>query len=398
MVTLTAGCKVKTIPTPVVEEPQEEPTLKTTAESTPTVVQETLYPVAENDTVPPLPQLSLQSISFFTKDAGWGLTNERKLVRTSDGGNSWLDVTPESALITDAEFGPRPILEFLDDQTAWYALSDFETSTLFYTQDAGSTWQTTELPFSVAAMDFINANDGFILSDLGVAAGSQYVAVLQTADSGLTWQQRFSHEPGMSKELPESGIKSGIAFMDASKGWIGGSEPVTDSIYLFRTLNSGQYWNVVDINIPVELTGSFFESFPPIFTDTLNGYLPVRVLDPSGKISLAFFHTVDAGETWTYASSLPDSFLFDFEGSSAGIAGSQTALYLTSDGAQTWQDLTNTLPSGQFLLEVEILDGETAWILTVPDLDDSSPHTLYKTEDGGNNWQSLTLSIILGSN
>ncbi len=357
---------------------------------------ESVYPVDETSVsvVPVENFVPIQSFEMFADGQGWGLFNRYNLMHTSNGGLSWQEVTPQTNLIPEGEFGPSLDHFFLNGNTAWYMLWQNEESTLFHTTDAGATWAETGLSMPGKQLFFFDEANGFLLSDLGVAAGSHYVALYSTSDAGLTWTMQFAHEPGLSKDLPEGGSKSGLTFLDINKGWITGNAPIDKFIYLYQTINNGQNWEVVDILLPDDISEIFFEADPPIFYDNSVGLLPVRALGESVDFSLLFFNSADAGDNWQFASKIPAGTLYDFAEASIGLAGSSNALFKTADGAITWQDISVSLPNGEYLLQVQVVSAETAWILTSPSPEDSNSHHLYQTSDGGVSWNLLQAEVV----
>lgn len=374
-----------------------------------------VYPIVKESTVPSadqsgatastpeaVPSLSvpLRTLSMFSDGKGWGLAEHHRLLKTQDKGYTWRDVTPNPALISQGEYGTGVFIYLLDSSKAWYLLSDFENSTLFMTRDAGETWSESTLAFPGGQLYFLDANNGYLLSDLGVGAGSQWVALYHTSDGGLTWEQRFSHEPGTESDLPGSGIKSGMTFIDDQNGWITGSVPMDSYIYLYRTRNGGVNWEEVLISIPVSLSGSFLEPTSVVIPPGSNGdqlFMPVRVLGTSDPYTLAFFQSLDAGETWSLLSSVPDASRSDFADSLLGISGGEHSLYMTLDGAETWSDLSTNLPKGESLLQIESVSDGNLWILTTPTPEDLSVVHLYRSANSGASWELLPAVLTSSS-
>ena len=108
---------------------------------------ESVYPVDEtSEPAQPIAEfLPIQSFEMFVDGQGWGLFNRYSLMHTSDSGLSWREVTPQTSLIPEGEFGPSLDYFFLSGSTAWYMLWQFEEGTLFYTTDSGVTWTETDL-------------------------------------------------------------------------------------------------------------------------------------------------------------------------------------------------------------------------------------------------------------
>ena len=88
-------------------------------------------------------------------------------------------------------------------------------------------------------MQFVNAQDGWVLADFGGgAAGSEGVNLFRTTDGGQTWSLVAS-APGT---LPLQGIKSGMGWISATTGWITGSIANPNVFYLYRTQDGGVSW------------------------------------------------------------------------------------------------------------------------------------------------------------
>jgi len=373
------------------------------------------YPIVKESTVPSadqsdatastpeaVPSLSvpLRTLSMFSDGKGWGLAEHDRLLNTQDKGYTWQDMTPEPALISEGEYSPGVFTYFLDGEKAWYLQSNFETSTLFISSDSGESWTESTLAFPGGQLYFIDENNGYLLSDLGVGAGSQWVALYHTSDGGLTWEQRFSHEPGTESDLPGSGIKNGMTFIDDQNGWITGSVPIDSYIYLYRTRNGGVNWEKVLIYIPDSLSGSFLEAISVICPPSPGGnmlLIPVRVLGTSDPYPLAFFQSLDSGETWSLLSSVPDASRSDFADSLSGISGGEQTLFVTSDGAQTWSNLSTNLPKGESLLQIEAVSDGNLWILTTPTPEDLSVVHLYRSANSGASWELLPAVLTSSS-
>jgi len=119
-------------------------------------------------------------------------------------------------------------------------------------------------------------------------------------------------------------------------------------------------------------------------------------MGPLSLIPCFFCRTTDAGGTWTYVSTIPVGIYlpaYDFSDASTGWISSGETLYITTDGANTWQDLIASLPAGEMLLQVDSISAEIAWLLTSPDPEDYSVKHLYQTVDGGVTWERLPATL-----
>lgn len=97
---------------------------------------------------------------------------------TVNGGQSWIELTPPSGAVALRRVQ-------MIDYSRWWV--EGNTGVLYYTIDAGSTWQTRALPVTPSTgggLQFVNALVGFV--SVGV---SSTVQVWRTIDGGYTWEQ-----------------------------------------------------------------------------------------------------------------------------------------------------------------------------------------------------------------
>jgi len=390
----------ETAPVPTVEiRPSETPEDSATepaveAGTSTSTIEPSLTATEEiSPTLPTFPNPVIFELGMFTPEEGWAVTQDgNHLLKTNDGGETWLDVVPSELYPLPEGFaylGMDPF--FLDEETAWFSPNALGNGTLYHTQNGGVNWVTTDLPFDRARYFFLNINDGYALVDLGAGAGSHYIALYRTEDGGSTWSQVFSHEPGESKSLPESGSKSGITFLDVDHGWIGGTYPMTDYFYLHFTEDGGATWaQETDISLPAVYDGSWLEVWQPIFVSDFVGYLPVRALAPDDNTYLLVYRSDDSGQTWTFQNSVQDGRVLDFYAVDAGWVAASTSLFQTSDGGASWNPITiSSGPVGELILAVDFVDAEHGWIIATPDDETWIPRKLYRTSDGGMNWTQL---------
>ncbi len=337
-------------PTPVgvTETDVIEPPTETGTETTPATATETEEPPSS---LPVFSSPVIRHITMFTPLEGWGVTNDGNyLLLTLDGGGTWLDATPAGLHPLPAgltTFGLQPF--FLDESTAWFTPNSTGVATLYHTQDGGAHWTTTALPFNNARFFFLNLTDGYALVDLGAAAGSHYVALYRTVDGGETWAEVFTHEPGESKSLPESGSKSGITFLDMNTGWVGGTIPMTDHFYLYMTTDGGATWTQgTDISLPGPYAGSFLEVWQPFFVNNTVGYLPVRSMASDSTMHLLIYRSSDSGQTWSFQIAVQDGRAVDFHNIDGGWIAAGTSLLQTMDGGATWAPVPGAgIPPGR---------------------------------------------------
>ena len=372
----------------------EGETETSTAISTPT--ETTTATPTETATATPEPSPAMPvyapsdifSINMFSPDEGWALTRYGShILRTDDGGLTWMDATPP-VLSTLTDLNLQPF--FLDADTAWFTPYGYADGVVLHTQDGGLTWSETPLPFDNARFFFLDPSSGYALVDLGAGAGSQYVALYRTLDGGTNWTEVFSHEPGETSSLPGSGTKNGITFRDIDHGWIGGTIPMTDTFHFYATTDGGVTWaKATDISLPLGITDAWLDVWQPAFVSPTVAYLPVRSLDSSGN-QLLIYRSDDDGETWAYQNAVEDGRDLDVISADEAWVAANFALYRTLDGGATWTVVPAVgIPAGTFFMDVEFVDDMNGWVVTTPDGDTWEPLEVYRTVDGGASWTLL---------
>ncbi len=344
----------------------------------------------------------LYKIKIFLGGEGWAINVDKtQYYRTVNFGEHWVTATPPE-LSKNAKDYPQISNYFTSGRTAYVLLSrPEEKSILFHTTDGGENWETTKLDFPGGHLHFISHTEGFILSSLGVGAGSEYVAVQHTTDSGKTWQTVFSHEPGQDAgTLPSSGIKNGITFMDDKVGFVTGSAPISESLYLYRTSDGGVTWEQKSCEaIPVFGEGDIWEPSPVRRVSPTTAFVAIKAHIAERETTVTHWcKTTDAGETWQFISSRDQVEFSDFGSANYGLAYSKDKLLRTSDGGVTWEDYTeNACPSMKPVTFQVVSDGLAYMVCSSSapeDLINLNQNRLFVSMTKGRRWQTVEASII----
>lgn len=338
---------------------------------------------------PPVESPALLEIHFVNELDGWGVS-ESWIVRTNDGGITWYNVTPTEV----EEVGSAVETFILDKDHAWIQKPDFNNfpnnGLLYHTADGGLTWTISSTPFSGGDLSFIDENNGWMLADLGVGAGSNAVAVFQTTDGGATWIQRYTNDPNLpdaGDSLPLGGLKADLVPLDMQTAWVGGVVYSPGTIYLYRTDDGGQNWTQVSLELP-EGAEDFelgIDEDQVQFVSAEDGFLVVRMSGDSTQT--AVYITNDGGDTWQLTPTLiPNAGASDFLSAEEAIIYNGEQFYLTRDAGRTWTTVSPDIVFGDSFATMEFVNLNSGWILTVA----NEKRSLYRTHDGGATWLPVT--------
>jgi photosystem II stability/assembly factor-like uncharacterized protein len=282
----------------------------------------------------------------------------------------------------------------LDKDHAWVQKPDFNNfpnnGLLYHTADGGLTWIISSTPFSGGDLSFIDADNGWMLADLGVGAGSNAVAVFQTTDGGATWTQTYTNDPNLpdaSDSLPLGGLKSDLLPRDMQTAWVGGVIYSPGTVYLFRTDDGGRNWSPVNLELPsgAENFELGIDRDQMQFVTANDGFLIVRMSGDSTQT--AVYVTNDGGETWRLTPTLiSQAGQSDFVSAEEVVIYSGEQFYVTRDAALTWTTISPDIVFGDSFATMDFVNPDNGWIITVAD----DQRALYRTHNGGATWLPVT--------
>jgi photosystem II stability/assembly factor-like uncharacterized protein len=350
-----------------------------------------------------LPVLTSQiaSLKMIDKDNGWAWTNTNRLLRTSDGGQTWTDRTPEGQVWSEGFFP-------LDRQTAWLPifLQASNRFGLLHTTDGGQTW--TEYPYGPASgLHFQNASNGWAITG-DVGAGNIYYALSETRDGGKTWAPIPVKVPTEETGLPPGTIHlcsicEDSFYYDPSRIIIVyGDEASMESKGAVRmqiSLDLGNTWQTRNLPLPKDTPDAIVAGSSATFFSATNGMLAVHLIkdDNSGNPvyqRLAIYATQDGGANWSLLPGIAENVTpytqVKIVSQTDIYAQCGNALCASHDGALTWSKVPSNLDfarndTGSVGL-LDFLDTQTAWVSIM----ENESSSLYKTTDGGATWKKLT--------
>ena len=334
-------------------------------------------------------KIPLQSIDMLTARAGWAVSQTGRVLRTTDGGAGFADVTPPG--MPQGTPGSVEIsLTATGTEHAWVAVAQNGSPNLppvrvYYTTNGGSNWRRAALQESgMPQIGFLSDRTGFLLLHEGAAAGSEGVLLLRSSDGGRSWRVVADGRPtAQSPTVIFGGQKSGFGFASPQRGWLTGNWAAS-SILLYATQDGGKGWRVQNLTLPSGLTaqGGSAESLPPVFFGTQDGVLPVRFFAPGEP--LVFYRTKDGGKTWTPTapvqggqnlapySVVSASLLFVTDGSK---------VYRSTDGGLQWTAVQPDV-SLKNATQIDFTSSADGWAVV--------HGKLLRTTDGGSTWRATS--------
>ncbi len=337
------------------------------------------------------------AIAMIDASTGWATVGQsspsgsslQTLLRTTDGGVTWKDVTP--CFDRGAIVGPA---YFFDASTAWLAVrrKDVKAVAVFRTFDGGAEWRATTVPtWEFPCIEGFSVTDGdhvWMLATYGAAMGSEPTDIFASSDGGDSWRRVASARPDANPPpgaLPFAGNKMGLAFADDRNGWVVGTshEP---GLWLQATSDGGKTWAPENLSLPDDysLTYGSLDTLPPIFFRSADGARRDGVLGvlvrAEGKPPL-FYVTHDAGESWSLAASPKGPVTaWSFADAGHGFALGGDKLWATADGCRTWTEIRpNYTLTG--VTQLDFVSDQIGWAI--------GPGIYLKTVDGGKAWSSV---------
>jgi photosystem II stability/assembly factor-like uncharacterized protein len=337
----------------------------------------------------PLPEGNeLFAATFIDADNGWVVGGNGAVMRTSNGGASWvsqgnpLRTTPFlglSIVFTDALTGViamnnGSLLRSTDGGFSWDLLprTGFALRTLRLAPD-GSLWGCGNVGIIARSTDgglnwtSMNSGSTTVFYDLAFPDASTIIAtggggvLLRSGDGGQQWN---------SVAAPLGTDIISVDFADANNGLA-----VQLPRYLLRSTDGGQSWS--DTSFAV------------------NEFTQVRFADNNAAWLLSnspgsVYKTTDAGQSWQFVEverPRRTTFFaaFSFSADEAVLVGNGGAIYMSSDGGATWTQQGEAFSRAHFR-SVTALSDSSGWVF--------GDKSAYVTRDYGKTWTgSDTISL-----
>ena len=239
--------------------------------------------------------VELRGLSAVSQSIAWASGQKGTVLRTVDGGRTWLARTVAGAEALDLR-----AIAATSASTA-FAMSIGDSSRIFRTTDGGRTWSlrfvSTRKGSFLDAIRFWDARHGIAVSD---PVDGKFL-IVTTKDGGQTWQE--TPAAGMPPALPREGAfaasGSCLTVRGGGDAWFvtGGASVAR----VFRTTAYGKSWTASDSPIRAESAAEGI--FSVVFRDATHGVISGG---DYGKAALGGRNvalTSDGGRTWTLVDS-----------------------------------------------------------------------------------------------
>jgi photosystem II stability/assembly factor-like uncharacterized protein len=259
---------------------------------------------------------SLSSVWFISENVGFVAAFDGSVYKTTDGGNSWLQVTSGTTL-------PLYAIHFLNSIEGFMVGGQTSGTgpvppgaIMLHTTDGGQTWNKVSISLSekieLRAICFVNDSVGF-------SAGGR--SILSTKDRGITWKE--TKVDGLQWDMID------VKFIDNRRGMV-----ACRSGNVLTTTDGGDHWNL--------------SNTIPVVGATSLSFAGKDVVYLAGDTSIA--RSMDFGKTWSNLPMSPKRISqLIFPSDSIGIAfgaglytggcfGSYpAAIYYTTNGGLQWK-------------------------------------------------------------
>ncbi|MEU1281341.1 oxidoreductase [Streptomyces sp. NPDC005805] len=287
-------------------------------------------------------QARFRGLAAVSRTTAWAAGSAGTVLRTTDGGRTWADVSPEGA--EGLEF--RDVEAFDARRAVVLAIGEGEASRLLRTEDGGRTWtesfRNTDPRAFYDCVAFFDSRHGLAMSD---PVDGRF-RILSTGDGGRSW--RVLPDTGMPAALPgEAGFAaSGQCLVTAGRSdvWLATGGGAAGRV--LHSADRGRTWTVADSTIPAGDPARGV--FALAFRDRAHGLAvggDYRTGEPSPRAAAV---TRDGGRGWRQAATPPPAYRSGVawlpHTRTAALAVGPTGTDLTLDGGRTWR----TVDTGSF--------------------------------------------------
>ncbi len=326
-------------------------------------------------------------LSFASPTVGFIYDNDRKLHKTTNGGNSWSEIAQ-----TDLPFNLTLLVALSETNLKGVQVTD----QIYESSDGGSSWTSYS----------IDLGDGVSIKPNYHRRGNEFWLVSNASEIYYSAADFTNFQSQIMGDRVRMGA---ITFQDENTGYA-----LASGGKLYKTTNAGADWNfhhqlpgnrptnayilpdgrllVCISGIPAQVSSDGGNSFSPYLPNDVlqaleNGYMQSMTILPNGRFLLVgrskIVYSDNQGSSWQIAdhplnSNAEDVYFYDNNiGFIAGNSGGR--MVKTTDGGLSWQLPTN-FPTSQPVNTFHFSSPTEGIVF--------GGSTSYRTSDGGDTWQS----------
>jgi photosystem II stability/assembly factor-like uncharacterized protein len=274
----------------------------------------------------------LRGVSAVSDRIAWASGSDSTVLRTTDGGANWKQVTVTSDVLDFRD------IDAVDARTVYVlSIGNGPASRIYKTTDAGATWQlqfkNDDARAFYDAMSFWDRNHGIVIGD---SIDGKF-CIMTTENGGRTWVRVPANAlpPALENEGAFAASGTNIALFGKSHAWIGTGAGAKARV--LRTVDRGRTWQIAETPL---IAGASAGIFSIAFRDPKHGVIVGGDYKKENEAVDNLAVTSDGGITWTLAKGLTG-----FRSVAAYVPGMKTGTlvavgpggtdYSTDDG-RTW--------------------------------------------------------------
>ena len=365
-------------------------------------------------------------VAFSDVNTGWAVGFNSFIIKTTDGGVSWISQSAQYIITKTLRGAAAPIANNI------YAVGN--DNCILKSTNGGSNFLLSSSPLTPQTDDFYDIK--FKDATVGWIVG-QRQRILKTFNGGVSWDSVYGNNSGsvtlycidgfgsttlacgtggtMLRSTDEgttwtpgtisgfSGTLYTVRFESAMVVYAGG-----DDGWMFKSVDGGLTWSPLTTYYTTDLldgasfadnnTGYFVGNNGIVIKTTNAGASFVTQTTPGGTLELnnvsapstttayiagdagRIFKTTNGGTNWTELTtgSTQDLLGIDFVNDNTGYAAGQSGAVLkTTNGGVNWTNMP--VPGGELLWDIDFVDGDHGWTVGVGEV-------IYGTTNGGANW------------
>jgi photosystem II stability/assembly factor-like uncharacterized protein len=277
----------------------------------------------------------LRGLAPVSSRVAWVSGTHGTVLRTTDGGTSWSDVSPQGLGTGELQF--RDIQAFDDQRAVILSIGEGEDSRILVTDDGGASWAETFRNADVAAfydcLAFSSPQRGLAMSD---PVDGRF-RLVETSDGGRSWSlvDPSGMPAALAGEAAFAASGTCLATGPGNRTYLatGGVDPAR----LFTSTDRGHSWTVADTPVA---GGAAAGVFSVAFRDARRGVLlGGDYTAPTGTVDNAAW-TADGGATWSKPTRNPSGYRSGADwvaGTRATVlAVGPTGSDVSTDGGRSW--------------------------------------------------------------